>query len=235
LLAKQNQTDRLKLWEKKVDGFTFSSRDEFLREKVLIDYDLTEKQFSTLISALKDGKSGGIEDLVVSVEPAGSHGGVREGAGRPSAADLAASVEPAKGHGNQVTNGDMNTKRAKRSNHNPERIIARLKRDKDDDALAPETREKAKSLLSDIEKGEVKPYGAAKAMGWVKPPDPAAIVEKQREKLEPQDQVRLWQEWGRALPEESVDRVQIAREAILNLTVDEQRELLIWANETLTE
>jgi hypothetical protein len=231
------ETDRLKLWEKKVDGFTFSSRDEFLREKVLIDYDLTEKQFSTLISALKDGKSGGIEDLVVSVEPAGSHGGAREGAGRPSA-DLVASVEPVKGQGNQGINCPSNNetgKRKRKSQNDPERIIARLKRDKDDDALAPETREKAKSLLSDIEKGKVKPYRAAVEMGWVKPPDPAAIVEKQREKLKPQDQVRLWQEWGRALPEGSVDRVHVAKEAILNLTVDEQRELLIWANETLTE
>jgi hypothetical protein len=35
--------------------------------------------------------------------------------------------------------------------------------------------------------------------------------------------------------EVKMHRVHVAKEAILNLTVDEQRELLIWANETLTE
>ena len=46
-----------------------------------------------------------------------------------------------------------------KSNGDPERVIARLKRDKADEALAPEVREKAGFLLAGIERGEVRPYG----------------------------------------------------------------------------
>jgi len=49
------ETDRLRLWEKNVGGFTFKDRDEFLQRKVLIDYDLTEKQTKRIVEALKAG------------------------------------------------------------------------------------------------------------------------------------------------------------------------------------
>ena len=61
-------------------------------------------------------------------------------------------------------------------------------------------------------------------MGWVKPPDPAVIIEKNYAKLEPENQVRLWEQWGRSLPAKAVDRVAIAVEALLNCTEREQRQ-----------
>ena len=42
------------------------------------------------------------------------------------------------------------------------------------------------------------------------------------------------EEWGRSLPDNAVDRIHIAKEAILNLTAEEQQVLLTWVNETLT-
>ena len=100
----------------------------------------------------------------------------------------------------------------------PERIIARLKRDSETDTQAA-------SLLASIENGELKPYRAAIDMGWVKTPDPAVIIEKNYAKLDVKDQVMLWEQWGRALPEKSVDRVGIAVEALLNCTEGEQRQV----------
>ncbi|NEV61662.1 hypothetical protein [Thiorhodococcus minor] len=81
-----------------------------------------------------------------------------------------------------VANGDVSKDTRKRSNHAPERVIARLKRDKADADLPEDVRQQASVMLAGISSGEIKPYKAAKAMGYVKAPDPAAIVHKQREK-----------------------------------------------------
>lgn len=223
LLQMIEETDRLRLWEKNVGGFTYANRDEFLQKKVLIDYDLTERQTRQIVDALRAGKSGGIADLVASVEPADTHGGKRDGAGRPSVADKIAEIEPCVHIGggmdgnNQVGNSDLIKDTRKRSNRDPERIIARLKRDAETDTHAA-------ALLGSIEAGDIKPYRAAVEMGWVKPPDPAVIIEKNYAKLEPENQVRLWEQWGRSLPAKAVDRVAIAVEALLNCTEREQRQ-----------
>jgi hypothetical protein len=47
------ETDALRLWEKNVGGFTFKDRDDFLRNKVLIDYDLTEADMVEIVALLK--------------------------------------------------------------------------------------------------------------------------------------------------------------------------------------
>jgi hypothetical protein len=47
------ETDALRLWEKNVGGFTFKDRDDFLRNKVLIDYDLTERDMTEIVALLK--------------------------------------------------------------------------------------------------------------------------------------------------------------------------------------
>lgn len=218
LLQMIEETDRLRLWEKNVGGFTYANRDEFLQKKVLIDYDLTERQTRQIVDALRAGKSGGIAELVASVEPADTHGGKRDGAGRPSIADMVQAVEPAKVHdgNNQDANGNLNNRKTKGS-HKSETIIARLKRDAETDTHAA-------ALLGSIEAGDLKPYRAAVEMGWVKPPDPLAIIDRHFDKLDVADQVKVWEEWGRALPGKSVDRVAIAVEALLNCTEREQRQ-----------
>lgn len=46
------ETDELRLWEKNVGGFKFANRDQFLREKVLIDYELTERDMAEIVGML---------------------------------------------------------------------------------------------------------------------------------------------------------------------------------------
>jgi hypothetical protein len=47
------ETEELRLWEKNVGGFTFKNRDEFLRKKVLIDFELTEHDMIEIVALLK--------------------------------------------------------------------------------------------------------------------------------------------------------------------------------------
>lgn len=56
LLQMIDETDRLRLWEKNVGGFTFESRDEFLRKKVLIDFDFAEQSLSEIAMRLHSGE-----------------------------------------------------------------------------------------------------------------------------------------------------------------------------------
>ena len=137
--------------------------------------------------------------------PETTHGGSRKGAGRKAKEDEV----------NQDANSNLN-KRTKGSTKS-ETIIARLKRDAASDPHA-------EALLGSIEAGDIKPYRAAVEMGWVKPQDPAVVIEKNYSKLDVKDQVMLWEQWGRALPEKSVDRVAIAVEALLNCTEHERRQ-----------
>lgn len=56
LLQMIDETDRFRLWEKNVGGFTFESRDEFLRRKVLIDFDVAEQSLSEIAARLHHGE-----------------------------------------------------------------------------------------------------------------------------------------------------------------------------------
>jgi len=56
LLQMIDETDRLRLWEKNIGGFTYESRDEFLRKKVLIDFDLTEQSLTEIVRRLRGGE-----------------------------------------------------------------------------------------------------------------------------------------------------------------------------------
>ena len=139
------------------------------------------------------------------VETAKEHGGARDGAGRKS-------------EDNQGENFPLKKER-KTGSASPERVIARLKRDAATDP-------NAQSLLDTLSAGDISARQAALQMGYIKPADPARIVEKQREKLPVEEQVAIWQEWGRALPDEALDRVEVATEALLALTDDEVSRLL---------
>ena len=77
LLQMIEETDRLRLWEKNVGGFTYATRDEFLQNQVLIDYDLTEKQTRQIVDALRGGYRGGIQGAIELARdnPLGEHGG----------------------------------------------------------------------------------------------------------------------------------------------------------------
>lgn len=117
---------------------------------------------------------------------------------------------------------NLEGKKRKRGS-DPEYIKSRLARD----AQAGDTQ--AAALLGSIEAGDISAHKAAQEMGWVKEPDPARIVEKQREKLSPGEQVKVWREWGRALPDEAIERYDTAQEAFLNLTEMEQHRFIKWA------
>lgn len=150
-----------------------------------------------------------VSDLCASVDPSDTHGGAREGAGRK-----AKDADVIQGSNSTLNNDDQ----PKRQKRDAAYWIARLKRDAATDTLAA-------ALLGSIEAGDIKPYRAAIDMGWVKTPDPAVIIEKQYAKLDVKDQVMLWEQWGRSLPEKAVDRVGIAVEALLNCTDGEQRRV----------
>src|SRR4051812_33413034 len=49
------ETDELRLWQKNIGGFTYTSRDEFLRNKVLINYELTERDMAEIVDLLRRG------------------------------------------------------------------------------------------------------------------------------------------------------------------------------------
>jgi hypothetical protein len=70
LLQMIDETDDLRLWEKDIGGATFTSRDEFLQKKVLIDYDLTEQSLNEIVSRLRHGET-------VRLTPLRAHGGDR--------------------------------------------------------------------------------------------------------------------------------------------------------------
>jgi hypothetical protein len=164
---------------------------------------------------------------------------------RRTVADLVALVEPAadphsrpgnknamKKDENAVVNySPESAPKRKRKNGaaDPEYVIARLKRDAADEAMPADVREKATFLLAGIERGEVKPYRAARAMGWVKPPDPVATAHRAREKMQPDQAVEVWRDWGRTLPDGALDRVAVAKDAYMKLTDDQRSEFLSWA------
>jgi hypothetical protein len=47
------ETDELRLWEKNVGGFRHKDREDFLRHKVLIDYELTERDMTEIVALLR--------------------------------------------------------------------------------------------------------------------------------------------------------------------------------------
>ncbi|MCF7995193.1 MAG: ATP-binding protein [Chromatiaceae bacterium] len=71
--------------------------------------------------------------------------------------------------GKREKQADNNKVEPKKFGTDPDYIKTRLARDKADADQPAEVRQKAGFLLAGIERGEVKPHGAAKAMGYVKP------------------------------------------------------------------
>ena len=63
LLQMIEETDRLELWKKRIGGFTFESRNEFLQKKVLINFDLTATNISKIISLLERGEVAAAQEL----------------------------------------------------------------------------------------------------------------------------------------------------------------------------
>lgn len=106
LLQMIDETDRLRLWEKNVGGFTFESRDEFLRKKVLIDFDFAEQSLSEIATRLHSG-----EEVRLTLK---SHGGDRRS-------------EKVRDQGSNITLKDRGTTSAY--------TLARLDRDRPDLAL----------------------------------------------------------------------------------------------------
>ena len=56
LLQMVDETDRLRLWEKKIGGWTSTDRNDFLRHRVLINFDLTEKALTDIVVRLRRGE-----------------------------------------------------------------------------------------------------------------------------------------------------------------------------------
>jgi predicted DNA-binding protein YlxM (UPF0122 family) len=66
LLQMIEETDKLRLWEKRVNGFQYKSRNEFLQKQVLIDFDLTEANVSRIVHLLKSGEIEAAQEVLKS-------------------------------------------------------------------------------------------------------------------------------------------------------------------------
>jgi hypothetical protein len=122
------ETDELRLWEKNVGGFKYTDRDEFLRQKVLIDYELTERDMTQIVGMLKRDDVDGVQKKL------GHHGGDRRSAEY------------------QVTNSHLN----KLGPDTAERIVRRLKRDSPEIAAALARGEYRSARAAGIAAGFVK-------------------------------------------------------------------------------
>ncbi len=58
-----HETDALRLWEKSIGGFSYGTRDEFLRQKVLLDFDLTQRDFTEILSLIYGDDEGGASKI----------------------------------------------------------------------------------------------------------------------------------------------------------------------------
>lgn len=63
------------------------------------------------------------------------------------------------------------------------------------------------------------------------PPDPLATIQKHLDKLETEDRIHLWQELGRSLPADAINRLAVAKEVLLNLTEEEAKAVMEWWQE----
>jgi hypothetical protein len=132
------ETDELRLWEKNVGGFTYPSRDDFLRKQVLIDFDLTERDMTEIVAALKHDDVDKVRDQL--------------------AAKLKA-TKPLAPHGANQHSKDLAMPNSS-GGTNSKYLLARIKRDRPDIAEAME-RGKYKSIRSAaIAAGFVKPESA---------------------------------------------------------------------------
>ena len=108
-----------------------------------------------------------------------------------------------------------------------ERIIAKLKREQTKEDIPDVRRKLATSLLNQMAAGEMSARSAAITMGWKKPVDPMAQVQKYLDALSATDKIGLWEELGRSLPD-GFDYLSAAKEAAMNLEADEIAQFKAW-------
>ena len=127
----------------------------------------------------------------------------------------------------QVDNVHL-TKPLNQTNSNSQaRIIAKLKREQTKEDIPDVRRKLATSLLNQMAAGEMSARSAAITMGWKKPVDPMAQVQKYLDALSATDKIGLWEELGRSLPD-GFDYLSAAKEAAMNLEADEIAQFKAW-------
>ena len=152
-----------------------------------------------------------VYSLLLEMDPVGGHGGKRGGAGRP-----AKRVDD-KG----INQGDNVTLNKRDRGNSKDYIIARLKRDAATDP-------KAREALQLLEAGKVSARKAGIHAGFIKPADPALIVEKQVAAMEPEELIDVYRNLTRSLPESHWDYLEAAKEAVRNLNDAEFRKFTAW-------
>jgi hypothetical protein len=146
------ETDELQLWQKNVGGFTFKDRDDFLRNKVLIDYELTERDMVEIVAALKHDDVDKVRNRLAEKAKATMEAAPSE-------------VGPGQGHRSDLEHRDDSTKLT-RGSTSAAYLAARIKRDRPD-------------IVAGVERGEYKSIRAAAiAAGIVKPPSPLDTLRK---------------------------------------------------------
>lgn len=132
--------------------------------------------------------------------------------------------ENKRANGPLVSAEDSGNGKARKGSNSKDRIIARLKRD-------AQTNDQARELLDNLKAGDISARKAALDMSYIKPADPAKIVEKQIDNLTPAEVVEIHSELSRRLPEKTFDHYSSAVESFLSLSEDEVDRFLSWVNE----
>ena len=135
-------------------------------------------------------------------------------------------ANPLKDKDNFSGDGDFITIDSKRRGHGSTGkayILGRLKRDAVTDP-------KAKELLAQVEKGEISARKAGIEAGFIKPADPARIVEKKVQELTDTEVIDLFKNLHRSLPE-SFGHLEMAKESARSLTDEEMDEFVAWLEE----
>jgi hypothetical protein len=134
LLQMVDETDQLRLWEKRIHGLGSKDRNDFLRNHVLIDFNLTEKMLSEIVDRLRQGESAAMRLAAdPKLTPLAAHGEIGGGHEKD-------------GHANS---GQQGTSAAY--------LVRRLKRDAPEIALALARGEFKSARAAAIEAGIITP------------------------------------------------------------------------------
>ena len=146
------ETDRLRLWEKNVGGFTYKDRDDFLRNKILINYDLTEQDMVEIVAALKRDDTESVRATLTKKQKAMAE--TMKGA---VALKKDEELKTARAEGGKKGGrGNLGSQTTKVNRGSPY-LAARIKRDRPDIAAAVERGEYESMRAAAIDAGIIKP------------------------------------------------------------------------------
>lgn len=138
------ETDRLRLWEKNVDGFRFPDAETFLRQQVLLEFDLTEQQARSVIAAVRSHRTSDAQQVLAQA--------VAQARAQPLATRKESGAKGGRGKKAFDNIQSFKTQGGTSQTH----TLRRLARDRPD-------------LLAEVEAGRLSPNAAAIKAGFRRP------------------------------------------------------------------